>query len=272
MNQTATVPVSAVIPCHDCAPTLGRAVSSVLEQTRPPAELLLVEDASADAGATLRALHALRDGYRGPVRILIIEHSSNLGAPAARNSGWDAATQDYVAFLDADDAWDLRKLEIQCGWMERHPSAAMSGHRSVQMEVAAQCGDMAQDSPARRITPARLLLSNVFGTRTVMLRRDLPYRFDTRFRRSDDYLLWLSIVHGGHEAWLLDVALAYYFKDAYGAGGLTRDLWAMEKSELAVYRELARRGEISRLTQGLLAMYSVLRHAGRVARRAIATS
>jgi glycosyltransferase involved in cell wall biosynthesis len=270
--MNATVPVSVIIPCYNCAATAGRALSSVLAQTRPPAQLILVDDASDDDGATRGELRALRDGYGGSVRIEIIEHSVNLGAAAARNSGWNAATQDYVAFLDADDAWDTRKLEVQHAWMARHPSAAMSGHLSRRLDAPAAAESPAEDFTAQRIGLRRLLLTNVFGTRTVMLRRDLPLRFDPQFRRSDDFLLWLSIIRQGYEAWLLNVALAYTFKDAFGAGGLSQDLWAMEKSELAVYGELARRGDISSFTHWLLAPYSLLKHAKRVAQRAIATS
>jgi glycosyltransferase involved in cell wall biosynthesis len=277
MTSPATVPVSTVIPCHDCAATVGRALTSVLAQTRPSAELILVDDGSTDGGATRHRIHALRDDYRGPIRIKIIEHQANLGAAAARNSGWDAATQTYLAFLDADDAWDASKLEIQCAWMELHPSAAMSGHLHSLLREEEAGGVLARqvrpsEPGARRIAPRQLLLSNVFATRTVMLRRELPFRFDPRFRRSDDFLLWLSIVHGGYEAWLLESVLAYSFKAAYGEGGLSRDLWAMEKSELAVYGQLARQGAISALSHRLLALYSLLKHVKRVAGRAFATS
>jgi teichuronic acid biosynthesis glycosyltransferase TuaG len=277
MTSPATAPVSAIIPCHNCAASVERAIASVLFQTSPPAELILVDDASDDGGATRRRLHALRDGYRGPVRVEIIEHPANLGAAVARNSGWEAATQTYLAFLDADDAWDASKLEIQCSWMEQHPGAAMSGHRHALLlegetgGISARHANLARIG-ARRIPPLHLLLSNVFATRTVMVRRALPLRFDPRFRRSDDYLLWLSIAHGGNEVWLLDPVLAYSFKAAYGEGGLSQDLWAMEKSELAVYDELARVGAISPLLHWLLAPYSLLKYAKRVAGRAFATS
>jgi len=105
-----------------------------------------------------------------------------------------------------------------------------------------------------------------------MLRRELPFRFDARFRRSDDYLLWLSIVHGGYEAWLLESDLAFSFKAAYGEAGLSRDLWAMEKSELAVYGQLASQGAISPLAHRLLALYSLLKHLKRTAKHTAASA
>jgi glycosyltransferase involved in cell wall biosynthesis len=277
MNSPATVPVSAVVPCHDSAATVERALASVLGQTCPPAELIVVDDASADGGETRRRIRAACDTYSGPIRITVIEHKTNLGAAAARNAGWNAATQKYVAFLDADDAWDAPKLEVQCGWMERHPSAAMSGHLHREMaEDPARGASPPQAAPAqigaRRITRRRLLFSNTFATRTVMLRRELQFRFDERFRRSDDYLLWLRIVHGGGEAWIIESVLAYSFKAAYGEAGLSANLWAMERSELAVYGELARQGTISLSARWLLSLYSLLKHARRVAERAFATS
>ena len=265
-------PVSAVIPCHNCAATLPRAAESVLAQSRPPAELILVEDGSDDAGATLLALKAVADRHAGGNRIRIVRHERNLGAAAARNSGWDAATQAYIAFLDADDAWHPRKLELQCEWMEAHPGVSLTGHRSAQAHPGAPPGNVPRQITADRVRLGRLLLSNAFGMRTVMLRRELTQRFDARLRRSDDYLLWLTLVHSGREAWLLDAVLAYSFKASFGEGGLSRDLWAMEKSELAVYRELARRGAISPLTHGALVPYSLIKHAKRVLQRALTAS
>ncbi|MHB1099234.1 MAG: glycosyltransferase family 2 protein, partial [Burkholderiales bacterium] len=110
----AKVPVSVIIPCYRCAETIARAVDSVLKQTLPPEEILLVEDCSGDDGNTLAVLHSLQQN--NPF-IRVIPLAKNGGPAAARNAGWDAAKQPYIAFLDADDAWHPKKLEIQYSWM-----------------------------------------------------------------------------------------------------------------------------------------------------------
>ncbi|MGQ0512049.1 MAG: glycosyltransferase family 2 protein [Betaproteobacteria bacterium] len=266
MSRNVATAVSAIIPCHNCARTIERAVRSILAQSCPPAELVLVDDASSDDGRTLELLHRLREQAQGgPVALRVLEHRANLGAPSARNTGWEASSAPLLAFLDADDAWDPRKLEVQTAWMMANPAAAISGHLSARHGMP--------HGPAmapQRIGAARMLLSNAFATRTVMLRRDLPLRFDPVFRRSDDYLLWLRIVLNGGEAWLLREVLAYSYKRDFGESGLSRDLWAMECSELQVYRTLADERRIPRLAHGALVAFSLAKHLRRVLGRALA--
>ena len=101
-----TAPVTVVVPCYRCATTIERAVVSVAEQMQRPAELVLVDDASADG--TLEVLHALATRHGDWVKVIALP--SNRGAASARNAGWDAATQPLVAFLDSDDACHPPKL------------------------------------------------------------------------------------------------------------------------------------------------------------------
>jgi glycosyltransferase involved in cell wall biosynthesis len=90
------VRISTVIPTYNRAELLERSVRSVLAQTRPADEVLVVDDGSTDATAdVVRAL--------GPtVRYL---RQANAGASAARNHGVRVASGEYVAFLDSDDEW-----------------------------------------------------------------------------------------------------------------------------------------------------------------------
>ena len=223
------VPVSVVIPCFCCAATIGRALDSVLRQSRPPAEIILVDDGSNDGSApAISKLHGLSKTIR-------LER--NLGPASARNAGWNAATQDYVAFLDADDAWHPRKLELQLEWMRAHPDAVMTGHAYVLGGIKSEVTSIGR---ATRVTARMLFLSNRFTTPSVMLRRTLPQRFRDGKRYSEDYLLWLEIVLSGAQAYYLDAPLAVLFKPAYGAGGLSAELWKMQAGELDTLARLRR--------------------------------
>jgi glycosyltransferase involved in cell wall biosynthesis len=92
----------------------------VLAQTVLPAEIILVDDFSDDAGVTLAVLHDLqRLDALLPIRLIFM--SQNGGPGTARNAAWDISVQKYIAFLDADDIWDPKKIEIQWGWMSMHP-------------------------------------------------------------------------------------------------------------------------------------------------------
>jgi teichuronic acid biosynthesis glycosyltransferase TuaG len=120
-----TIPVSVVVPCYRCSGTIGRAVASVDAQTYRPQEVLLIDDASSDD--TLNKLHELQQQY-GVDWIKIIALPVNVGTSSARNVGWNSAAGGYIAFLDADDAWHPRKIEIQYGFMNTHPDYVLTGH------------------------------------------------------------------------------------------------------------------------------------------------
>lgn len=267
--MSSVVPVSVVIPCYCCLETIERAVKSVMSQTVLPAEIWLVEDGSTDGGRTLATLYRLRGRYSERTRIEVVPLGRNRGPSVARNTGWNAATQSYVAFLDADDAWHSRKLEIQYDWMRGHPNVAMTGHRWLWIRPGQSIPELAESPQAWHISPLMQLLSNRFSTITVMLRRDLPYRFSESKRRCEDFDLWLRLVLDGCSAWYINVVLAYLYKAPYGEGGLSENLWKMEKTELEVYWQQVREGRLRLMAFALLAPWLVTKHLRRLVNTAI---
>jgi glycosyltransferase involved in cell wall biosynthesis len=249
-------PVSVIIPCYGNASTIARAVGSVVAQTLPPEEILLVDDCSNDGGATLDALHRLPQTFP-QANLRIIALAENAGPGGARNAAWEQAMQPYIAFLDADDAWHPRKLDIQYSWMAAHPEIVLSGHQTLHLAPNTPFPDLGMTTTARPVGRLALLLSNRFPTRTVMLKRDLPWRFDHEKRRAEDYLLWLRIVLGGRSASTIDLPLACSFKEDFGSGGLSAALWKMERGELDTYCRLRQEGYLSVVAQVLLSLFSL---------------
>lgn len=261
------IPVSVIIPCYCCSETIERAVNSVMAQTMLPAELWLVDDASPDEGRTLNKLHELKEQYSHLLHIEVIALPKNGGPSVARNAGWEKATQPYIAFLDADDSWHPRKLEIQYGWMKEHPETYLTGHRCLWLKVDAYPHIPMQENGqfyVKRVTPFSLLLSNRFSTRSVILKRDLPFRFDPLKRYSEDYLLWLQIALSGYKCCLLELPLAYLFKAPYGESGLSGDLWSMERGQLDTFYRLYKEGYISGLVWAFLILFSVAKFCRRI--------
>lgn len=228
--------VSVIVPCYRCANTIGRAVSSVANQTVRPYELILVDDASPDD--TLAVLKVLKCKYGEWVKI--VEIQKNVGAASARNAGWLVASQPYIAFLDSDDEWHPEKIKIQYQYMVDNAEVAISGHtfselsnKSVQKlnwPVVLQSVD--------KITWWQLLLKNRFITPSVMLKKDIPFKFAQGKRHVDDHLLWLEIVGAKMPAVKLNANLAAIYKPIFGASGLSSNMWLMEKAELSNYRYL----------------------------------
>jgi glycosyltransferase involved in cell wall biosynthesis len=257
-------PVSVVIPCFRCSDTLERAVLSVVNQTLKPEELILIDDASGDD--TLNTAERLKEQY-GKEWIRVLALPSNKGPAAARNAGWENAKESYLAFLDADDSWHPRKLEVQYGWMEAHPQVVLTGHRCVFLPAGSPSPSLPAGWHARPVRRTGMLLSNRFSTPSVMLIRSLPFRFDAGQRYSEDYLLWLQIILKGHAAWWLEVPLAYLHKAPFGASGLSAQLWAMEKGELGTYWRLHREDLVSLFAASGLTLYSLAKYLIRYLRK-----
>lgn len=256
-------PVSVIIPCYTCAATIERAVVSVAGQTWRPAEVIVVDDASPDGNGTKAVLEELARQHV-PGWVKIIRRQVNGGSGAARNTGWEAATQPYIAFLDADDSWHPLKIEVQLGIMQNRPEFDFSAHRYQIVAAERAAGELAAHTEARlRLVAARaLLLRNFIATSTVMLKRELALRFPPK-RCSEDYMLWLSLVLDGYSGAFIEAELAYRHKPAYGAAGLSARLWQMERGELGTYWELYREGKIPALWTAGLVPYSLAKFARR---------
>lgn len=259
--------VSVVIPCHNNAHTLPTTLASVAAQTLLPAEIICVDDGSRDN--TIAVLHELQSSLFSPGLMRIIVLPENLGAAAARNHGMNAASQDYIAFLDADDVWHERKLEIQLGWMRQHPDADFSGHPLCWFRDVASVEAFRRSVPAslpmpRRISVRDMLVSNRFPTPSVILKRSIPVRFSEDLEVAEDYEMWTRIVMEGYSCYLLDLPLMSLQKAPYGDGGLTQNLQLMIDSQMLMLGKFRERGKISWLMYAWLRLFFRARHWRRV--------
>jgi glycosyltransferase involved in cell wall biosynthesis len=105
--------ISAVIPVFNGAEFVADAVASMRDQTRPPDEIIVVDDASTDDSA------ARAEALGGEV--CVVRRPDNGGLPAARNSGVEAATGELVSFLDVDDLWSADKTAVQVALLDADP-------------------------------------------------------------------------------------------------------------------------------------------------------
>jgi glycosyltransferase involved in cell wall biosynthesis len=234
-----TAPVSVVVPCFRCAHTIEYAVASVAAQWLRPAEVLLVDDGSGDG--TLDRLGDIARGYpAGWIKVVAMPH--NAGPSAARNRGWEHATQPWIAFLDADDSWHPQKLILQMEVLADDPRIALLAH---EMNVQQR---FVPAPPARyplrvRILPRHLLMvRSPLPTASIILRRDLPFRFDENRWRAEDFMLWAQILLSGYRCAKLNQVLASWHKPPFGAGGLSGDLSAMYSAAVDVRKTLHEQG------------------------------
>jgi glycosyltransferase involved in cell wall biosynthesis len=217
--------VSVIIPTFNSALLVTQAVDRALAQTTPPAEVIVIDDGSTDD--TRQRLAAYRD------RILYL-YQPNQGVAAARNRGLKRATGQFVAFLDADDLWHARKLELQLEVMASHPELALLG--------TGRCDPKDLDRPlaagsVRTIAWRDLAVKNYLTASSVLVRRSVLEQvgeFDTSLQGPEDYDLWLRFAEIAPVA-ILDQTLTGY-RDV--PGSLSRQAQSMGDGMRRILRKL----------------------------------
>lgn len=178
--------VSVVVPTHNRAARLEKAIRSALGQTVGDLEILVVDDGSSDGTPDVIGRLSERDA-----RVRAIRLSAGSGAAAARNAGIRAATGEFLAFLDDDDEWASEKVEEQIGYLRAHPDVGLV---SCNFLVVGE-GRPALHRGPERFTAAALLWANVLmGCSFVMLRRpsfSFEPNFDESLVTAEDWDLWL---------------------------------------------------------------------------------
>ena len=111
--------VSVIIPTHNRATLVQRAIKSALTQTHDEVEVIVVDDGSSD-----RTAEQLEASFGSDSRVALLR-TSNRGVAAARNTGLERATGSHIAFLDSDDEWFPWKLDFQLQCLDRLPGVGM---------------------------------------------------------------------------------------------------------------------------------------------------
>lgn len=138
--------ISIIMPTFNRLAWLRAAIQSVLDQTLEDWELIVVDDGSEEP--TREYLRTLASDAQGRVRVLFLTHSGN--PPVARNIALREARGEYIAFLDSDDVWLPRKLEMQIASLGEHPTREWSYTRSVLVDGAGQPLGRELPYPARK--------------------------------------------------------------------------------------------------------------------------
>jgi teichuronic acid biosynthesis glycosyltransferase TuaG len=185
--------VSIITPAYNAARFVDETARSVIAQTYPHWEMLIVDDCSKD---DTRA-HLERLAAQDP-RIKPIFQEKNGGPARARNTALRAATGAFLAFLDADDLWLPEKLEKQIAFMrERNSAFSYTGFRRMTTH-GEQVGELRPLTPQLRYQD--LLKNTAIVTSTVLIDRRVTGDFEMPVTYYDDFATWLLILRRGHVA------------------------------------------------------------------------
>lgn len=183
--------VSVIIPAYNHAKYIRHCIDSVLAQTYQDREIIVVDDGSTDG--TLDVLHS----YGASIKVI---PQKNKGTQAARNTGVQASSGDYIALLDSDDVWLPNKLERQVKLFEKNPSLGLVYSLAYVIDAT---GKVLSDgipigAPISnpRLAFEELLMEDKVPALTAVIRRaclDKVGFFDEAFVGAGDWDLWLRI-------------------------------------------------------------------------------
>ena len=254
-----TCPVSVILPCYKAADTVAMALKSVAFQTRPPVEILILDDGSPDNSKTVieNTIKEIED--KTPSKIRFFAFEVNRGVYPVRNDALRESTQPYLAFLDSDDYWHPQKLEIQYGFFEKDPTLALSCHgvkyRDGTPETLERFADDYEPS-IKYLKNTNVLFRNVMITISIMVKKPDDLVFDESKPRGSDMLFWLEVVlRGGKAMWIRDY-MSFTAKPLYGASGLSGNIWKAEMAHQDNITKLWQRGYIPFWYCGILKAFS----------------
>ncbi|MFO7800591.1 glycosyltransferase family 2 protein [Rhodohalobacter sp.] len=178
--------VSAVIPTHNRAEILERAIQSVLDQTWENIEIVIVDDASEDE--TPQLLESLSDKHKN---LKVIQNSTSKGASASRNIAIKNAEGEYIAGLDDDDIWRPNRIELLMEEFQEGYSAVTSNDRMDFGEKEI----VWKKKPI--ITLHDLLFYNQVGNQVLTKKEYLQKigGYDESLQSAQDYDLWIRLAH-----------------------------------------------------------------------------
>lgn len=207
MTNTLQSPlISVIIPLYSNAKFLPDAVHSVLNQTYQSVEIIIIDDQSTDNSFNV-ALQ-LAEQYDN---ITVLQNAQNSGAAMTRNYGIQKSSGRFICFLDADDFWDVTKLEKQLHFM------LSSGYAFTFTSYAFtnETGELTTEAvtiPAK-INYTQSLKNHTIWTSTVMLDLQQLSKSDIlmpNVRRGQDTATWWQILKKVNYAYSLPEALAFY--------------------------------------------------------------
>lgn len=218
--------ISVVIPVYNGEKTLKETISSVLNQSCPDFELLVINDGSQDA--TLEIISQIQDP-----RIKVFSYQ-NAGLSASRNRGISLARSEYISFIDADDLWTPDKLEKQLKALQENPQAAVAYSWTDYID---ESGNFFRQGPHFNFSGKvyqRLLLSDFVGNGSNPLIRKQAFskvgNFDESLKAVEDWDMWLRLA-ACYEFVAVPITQILYRQSPTS---MSANAWKMETASLQV--------------------------------------
>lgn len=221
--------ISVITPAYNSERFIGDTIDSVLQQTYPNWEMIIVDDCSTDNTRKI-----VEDYQKRDKRIKLFTLEENSGSAVARNKAMELAAGRYIAFLDSDDRWLPEKLEKQFAFM-KEKEIGFSFTTYVRILEDGTRTNAVSNTPVS-VNYDDLMKRCVIGCLTVMLDRDkVGHLKMVNIRTRQDYVYWLHITKKGFLAYGLPEILAEY---RLVGNSISSNKWKAAKRNWYVFRKI----------------------------------
>ena len=238
--------VSAVIPTFNRGHCLLRAINSVLAQTTPVDEIIVVDDGSDDKTYDLLVKSELLD-MRGQLPNIRYLYQENKGVSAARNLGIKEAENEYIALLDSDDAWAETKIERQALKLEKKNFSCRITHtEEIWLKDGQRINPKKKHKKSGGFIFEKCLPLCCISPSSVLLHRTLFNEygfFDEKLPACEDYDMWLRLC-AFEEVLFVEEALT--IKYGGHSDQLSRAFWGMDRFRVLALEKLINSGKLSK--------------------------
>lgn len=196
--------VSIITPNYNCEKYIVETIESVIHQTYKNWEMIIVDDCSTDKSYSIALEYSQKDS-----RIKVINNYKNIGTSLSRNRAIEIAKGEYIAFLDSDDVWLEKKLEIQVNYMKQNKcdfsfmKYSLMNENSVSLNIEAKV--------IKRLNYRKFLFHCYTGCLTVCYNiESIGKVYGPNILNNNDYGLFLDIVKKSNNAMGINASLARY--------------------------------------------------------------
>ena len=213
------------MPAYNCEKYIEAAIRSVMAQTCESFELLVIDDGSKDDTFAIARRLAAEDA-----RVTALKNPENMGVARTRNRGLDMARGEYVAFLDSDDEWMSKKLELQLAFFREQPQFNIIHGEEIWIRNGVRVNPCEKFRKSGGDIFNRSVNFSLIAPSAVMAKREIFDKcgvFDESLPVCEDYDLWLRIMLSGEEFGFISTPLVTRY--AGHSGQLSTRYEAMDR-------------------------------------------
>ena len=230
---------SVIIPFYNASSTIERSLNSILEQTLPADEIIIVDDCS-DQIHRQALLHIVMS-FATKIKIHVELNQVNKGPSFSRNKGITLSTNSLIAFLDSDDSWNPHKNEFQVMSILSHDADLISTDSVCvnSLPFYDRINTCSLENKTTNYSIRDACFSGKVSTSSILGRKTKKLRFNNRIKYCEDKDLFMTHILSNSKVIHLNIPLTYKHKFHYGEAGLSSNLWKMYVGDInVIYRSI----------------------------------